>query len=77
MSILNRNTYSSVVGAVCTISVFSGNPSAFLAMANIMQYLMLFIFMYITYYPTLLLNFLTTNGIFGFDFIAPIFGIEP
>jgi len=36
---------------------------------------MLFIFMYITNYPILLLNFLTTNGIFGFDFVAGIFGI--
>ena len=38
---------------------------------------MLFIFIDLKPYPTLLLNFLTANGIFEFDFIAPMMGIKP
>ena len=37
---------------------------------------MLFIMICLKSYPKLILDFLTTNGIFGFDFIAPIVGIS-
>ena len=38
---------------------------------------MLFIFIDLNPYPTLLINFLMANGIFGFEFIAPMIGIQP
>jgi len=41
-----------------------------------MQYLMLFIFISLKIYPCIILNFLKANGIFGFDFIAPMLGIS-
>ena len=74
-SILIRKQYLNGIIIFCSVWIISGNPSSFLAMANIMQYLMLFIFIYLKSYPTLLLDFLTTNGIFGFDFIASLLGI--
>ena len=36
---------------------------------------MLFIFIDTNPYPKILLDFLTANGIFGFDFIVPMMGI--
>jgi len=74
-SILIRNSFTNSVVIISAISIGSGNPSSYLALANIMQYLMLFIFINLSKYPSLILNFLTTNGIFSFDFFAPMFGI--
>lgn len=48
---INRSSYSVGVASIGTVSLISGNPTGFLSMAKVMQYLTLFQFIAFKIYP--------------------------
>lgn len=73
---MNNGGTTGIAIGIGAVSVISGNPANFLAMAKWMQFISLFTFAPFKKYPKMLMDFYVSQGIFSFDFVGPMWGVK-